>query len=111
MGKVIRFPGKPLNNLEKSKEGLTDNELFNLLCQYSRWYYLKFKHVWNLSVEQEDIFGELAVKAMEAKPKYKGKSSLRTFYIRVFQRHMENYRQRLYLRQVKYPILRVANLD
>ena len=111
MSDVIELKGKKGPKPKREfKTTLTDEELYELLCQYSRWYYLKFKHVWHLKVDQEDIFGELAVKAMEAKAKYdpSKKTSLRTFLITAFARRMENYRKYLYVRQVKWPMERIT---
>ena len=115
MGELIRLPLPDVDLKQMSKPGrkpkaeykteMTDEELYELLCQYANWYHLKFKHEWKLRGEKEDIFGELAVKAMEVKGKYDPKkSSLRSFYITAFRRRMENYRQYLYIRQVKYPM-------
>ena len=49
------------------KTTISDNELNNLIDQYAKHYYLKFKHVWKMNAEKDEIIGELALKACEAK--------------------------------------------
>lgn len=100
-----------LDRAKKYKTEMTHDELYQLLCQYAHWFYLKSKHEWNLRAEEEDIFGELAVKALEAKQNNYDptKSSLRSFYITVFKNRMANYRNYLYIRQKKYPMKRIVN--
>lgn len=120
MGKLIRMPkpvlppvgAKPVEIEPKpkpqSKTELTEAELYDLLNQYARWYYLKFKYSWKLQADQEDIFGELAVAALEALPKYKAKSDIRTYYISVFRNRMTHYRDYLHVRQVQWPMYRIT---
>lgn len=103
-----KYNPRQISEDEFGKLKMSDKQLYSLLCQYARWHHLRFKHVYRLDTSEEDIFGILAVKALESKPKFNGKSSLRTFYIQAFNRCMQDYRKYLFIRQVKYPMERAV---
>jgi DNA-directed RNA polymerase specialized sigma24 family protein len=94
------------------KQQLTDEELYGLIKQYACYYRKKFEHEWHMQVDEEDIFGELAVKAMEAKARYEAleekRATLRTWLVRCFHRHMLNHRKYLHKRQVEHRMLRIT---
>lgn len=101
MAKVIKF-----------KTELTDEELWGLIRQYGTHYDRKFRHIWKLHAEKEEIIGKLSIAACEARNKYRTlkekRSTMRTYIIGAFRNCMNNYKDYLYVRQVKYRMARIT---
>lgn len=94
------------------KTTMTDNELVKLVDQYAKHYLLKFRHIWKLHAEYEDIYGELAAKACESRERYgalvKKTSGVRTYVVRAMKKHMLDHKKYLYIRQRKWPMMRIV---
>jgi len=88
------------------KTTMSDNELAGLVGKYAEFYQKKFKYVWKVYAEYEDIYGALAIKALEARADFAKKeqktSNIRTYVISGFRKRMEDFRQYLWVRQCKY---------
>lgn len=94
------------------KTTMTDNELCNLIAQYASFYDKKFRQIWKLRSEREEIYGELAVRAVKARYDYyalkRKTSNIRTYIISAMRKRMEDHRRYLYVRQVKWPMTRIT---
>jgi DNA-directed RNA polymerase specialized sigma24 family protein len=92
---------------------ISDKELYELVIKYGTYYYKVLTYKENYNVELDDIVGELAVKACEAKAAFAKRSrtdaNIKTFIITAFRSRMADYRKYLNVRQRKYPMARVVD--
>jgi len=85
---------------------MDDNEFEDLIKKYAIFYFKKFRSVYGLHVEYEDMYGALAIIALEARNSYdkleNKYASLRTFIISAFRKRMINHYEYLKIRQIDY---------
>jgi hypothetical protein len=90
---------------------ITDKELYALILKYGEYHWKVLTYKYGYDVEKDDVIGELAVKACEAKLAFEKRktttANIKTFIITAMNRRMQDYRKHLDIRQRKYPMLRI----